>query len=67
MIIYLFFILGMGFDSNIITPHLEKVLSVWRERGGVNSSILVRLGLSADDCREIDENLATLVTNYANE
>ena len=54
----------MGFDSKILTPHLETVLSVWRERGAINSSILLRSGLSSDDCQEIEENLAALVTNY---
>lgn len=65
--IYLFILqqLGMGFDSNIIAPHLDSVLSVWRERGNVNSSILTRSGLSVDECQEIDENLATLATNYS--
>lgn len=52
----------MGHDSALMCSHVDTLLKIWREKDGATTSSLLRSGMAIEECNEIDENLATLVS-----
>ena len=50
----------MGFDSHLVSGHMETIQRAWAERGAASHVQLDKAGLSSDECAEISETLLSL-------